>query len=259
MSSPVVVVTGASKGIGLAITRILLQKFSATVVAISRTRSSDLGDLFKTHGGALIIEECDVADETALRSTLINVEETLGHLDALVLNAGVLEPLGRIGSPESSLDGWRSHFEVNLFSCVNAVKVALPALRKSKYTGRVIFTSSGSAVGGTPGWGPYNASKAALNSLCRTLANEEPDIITVAIRPGKVDTAMQTTIREKGAGPMTDKDYQIFIREHEEGKLVKPEDCGHVMAALSVLATKELSGGFFSWNSKECEPYRWPA
>ena len=86
-----------------------------------------------------------------------------------------------------------------------ALKVALPALRESELGGKVVFVSSGAAIKGTPGWAPYNASKAAMNSLCRrvicsyefnymptvftrTLAEEEPDIVSVAIRPGMVDT-----------------------------------------------------------------------
>lgn len=75
--------------------------------------------------------------------------------------------------------------------------------------GRVIFVSSGAATGNIFGWAPYNASKAAVNGLCRcvpaqlpypqslnsvyairTLAQEEPDIVAVAVRPGKVDTAV---------------------------------------------------------------------
>lgn len=74
---------------------------------------------------------------------------------------------------------------------------------------RVIFVSSGSATGNTYGWAPYNASKAAVNSLCRcvlhqsgllmlrlnalsrTLAQEEPDIVAIAVRPGRVDTAVR--------------------------------------------------------------------
>ena len=84
-----------------------------------------------------------------------------------MLNAGTLHPLGRIDAPSSTLDIWRSHFDVNFFSLVTALKAALPALRASRFGGKVVFVSSGAAAGGVPGWGPYNASKAAMNSLCR--------------------------------------------------------------------------------------------
>ncbi len=90
--------------------------------------------------------------------------KNFGHIDGLVLNAGVLDPMGKIASPDVSLDGWKAHFDVNFFSLVTALKASIPSLRKSELGGRVVFVSSGAAVGNTAGWGPYTASKAALNS-----------------------------------------------------------------------------------------------
>jgi len=113
-----------------------------------------------------------------------------------VLNAGTLDPLTRIASPDAAdLDQWRRHFDTNFFSLVSALQVATPLLRESKAPGgaRVVFVSSGAAVGGTGGWGPYNAGKAAMNSLARTYANEEPNIVSVAFRPGVVDTDVGQT------------------------------------------------------------------
>jgi NAD(P)-dependent dehydrogenase (short-subunit alcohol dehydrogenase family) len=90
-----------------------------------------------------------------------------GRLDALILNAATLHPLTRITSTDTPLDAWRTHFEVNVYSLVTALKAAVPSLRESPIGGKVIFISSGAAVGGVAGWGPYNASKAAMNSLNR--------------------------------------------------------------------------------------------
>jgi NAD(P)-dependent dehydrogenase (short-subunit alcohol dehydrogenase family) len=87
------------------------------------------------------------------------------HLDGLVLNAGVLEPLGPIADESIPLALWKSHFDINFFSLIPALRVSLPALRSAQ--GNLVFVSSGASVGGMAGWGPYNASKAALNSLCR--------------------------------------------------------------------------------------------
>jgi NAD(P)-dependent dehydrogenase (short-subunit alcohol dehydrogenase family) len=110
---------------------------------------------------------CLSVDETALTGAISLAEKTYGHIDGLILNAGTLDPLGRIGNPDVLLESWRTHFDVNFFSLVTALKAALPALRKSKLGGRIVFVSSGAAVQGTVGWGPYSASKAAMNSLCR--------------------------------------------------------------------------------------------
>jgi NAD(P)-dependent dehydrogenase (short-subunit alcohol dehydrogenase family) len=75
--------------------------------------------------------------------------------------------MGNVMDTSKSLADWRKHFDVNFFSLVTAIRAAVPALRSSELGGRVVFTSSGSAVGAIAGWAPYNASKAAMNSLCR--------------------------------------------------------------------------------------------
>lgn len=71
----------------------------------------------------------------------------------MVLNAGTLDPLGRIDAPETTVDSWKTHFDVNFFSLVSVLKITLPTLRKSELGGRVVFVSSGAAVGSTAGWG----------------------------------------------------------------------------------------------------------
>lgn len=104
-------------------------------------------------------------DEAAFTRAIQSVPAKYGHLDALVLNAAILGPTTRIISTDTPLDAWRTHFEVNVFSLVTALKAAAPSLRESPNGGKVIFVSSGAAVRGVAGWGPYSASKAAMNSL----------------------------------------------------------------------------------------------
>ena len=104
-----------------------------------------------------------------MRSSVSRGLEKYKRIDGLILNAGVLEPLGKIASEDISLDQWKKHFDVNFFSLVTAVRATLPHLHKSQLNGgpKIIFMSSGAATGNTYGWAPYNASKAAVNSLCR--------------------------------------------------------------------------------------------
>ncbi|KAI5124922.1 hypothetical protein M0805_007350 [Coniferiporia weirii] len=253
---PVIVVTGGSKGIGLAVVTALLESFGAIVVSVSRSRSSALIALLQKHPSTLLTIEADATDEPAVRAAISLVLDTYRHIDALVLNAGVLEPLGRIGAPGTTTDSWREHFELNFFSLLYTVQAALPALRESGHGGRIVFISSGAAVSGTPAWGVYNASKAAMNSFCRTLANEEPDVVSVALRPGMVDTSMQETLRTVGPAHLRRDDMNRFVKAHSEGTLVKPDDVGHVVASLSLAAPKALSGMFVSWDSEECKDFR---
>ena len=77
-----------------------------------------------------------------------------------------------------------------------------------------------------------------------TLKNEEPDVTTVAVRPGIVDTAMQTDIRDKFLNNMDKKDQQKLQSLKDEGKLLLPESPGNVIAELAVRAEKKLSGLF---------------
>ncbi|CAE6365497.1 unnamed protein product [Rhizoctonia solani] len=252
--SPVIIVTGGSRGIGLAVVGALLKSYKARVVTFSRTRSPEISALASEHQDSLALLEGDVTQEQSAHSAVELAKSKFGRLDGLILNAGTLDPLGRIDSPESNVDGWKSAFDINFFSLLHLIKAGLPLLRESH--GRVIFVSSGAATGGIAGWGPYSASKAAMNSLARTLANEEKDIVSVAVRPGVADTEMQSTIRSRGLASMKPEEHSRFTTLHAESQLVKPEDTGHVIAGLSVGAKPELSGNFVDWLSDEVKEFR---
>jgi NAD(P)-dependent dehydrogenase (short-subunit alcohol dehydrogenase family) len=176
------------------------------------------------------------------------------QIDSLIINHGVLTPVKRV--VDFTPEEWRSVFDINFFSAIALVSIpliqhnpfsqpqikpALPALRKSH--GRIIFTSSGAAVGAYSGWGAYGSSKAAMNHLGLTLSVEEPDITSVAIRPGVVDTDMQKEVRGH-ADVMDATDAEKFRTLHETGKTLRPEQPGDVIARLAVGAEKELSGKF---------------
>jgi NAD(P)-dependent dehydrogenase (short-subunit alcohol dehydrogenase family) len=151
------------RGIGLAVTEILLDNFNVTVVALSRTTTKELRalhDRFNNNSlsidtepeNQLQIIECDVSNEDRLGQAISEADKKHGRIDGLILNAGVVNPMGRIDSPDNNIDSWKALFDVNFFSLVSALKAAIPGLRKSK-PGRVIFVSSGAAEGGTAAWG----------------------------------------------------------------------------------------------------------
>ena len=78
--------------------------------------------------------------------------------------------------------------------------------------------------------------------LGMTLALEEPDICTLSIAPGVVDTEMQRELREIHSAVMTEEDTRRFQNLHKEGKLLKPEQPGNVMARIVLAPPFELSG-----------------
>lgn len=119
-----------------------------------------------------------------------------------------------------------------------------------------MLCSSGAAVGAYATWGAYGASKAALNHLALTLSVEEPDVTTVSIRPGVVDTDMQVSIREAHHKAMDEKDAAKFRELKETGGLLRPDQPGNVMAKLALDAPKELSGQFMSWNDEKLASFQ---
>ena len=122
-------------------------------------------------------------------------------------------------------------------------KAAIPELRKTK--GRIVVVSSGASLRGYASWGAYGSSKAAVNSLVQHLAVEEPDITSVAVAPGRVDTDMQKEIREQGAqGGMDPKVHATFVDAFEAGILYPPEKPGEVIAKLALEAQPTLSGTY---------------
>ncbi|TLD22127.1 hypothetical protein PspLS_07937 [Pyricularia sp. CBS 133598] len=251
MASKVVIITGASRGIGLAIAQYLLQA-SHKVVLVARSEDNIL-KLKERYPDQVVYCKADLGTKEPSTSVITeSAIKTFGQLDGLVLNHGTLEPLGRLEN--AKLDEWMQAYNTNLFSCLSLIKDAIPHLRETK--GRIIFTSSGAALKGYSSWGAYGSSKAALHSLCQHVAVEEPDIVSVSVGPGRVDTDMQKLIRETGKGVMADKDYAGFQTAFEEGRLNKPEWPAQVMASLVLEAKPELSGKYASWDSETCAPYR---
>lgn len=94
-----------------------------------------------------------------------------------------------------------------------------------------------------------------MNHLSAHLAVEEPDITSIAMSPGRVDTAMQKVIRDTGAGHMADKDHTSFVSAFDKGELFKPEQPGNVMARFVIKPQHDLSGKYFKWQAGELSAY----
>jgi NAD(P)-dependent dehydrogenase (short-subunit alcohol dehydrogenase family) len=181
---PVAILTGASKGLGLALARTLAQQDWTVVVDARdadalRQATSDVANVVALAG--------DVADP-AHRAELVAAAERLGRLDLLVNNASTLgaSPLPRIDS--LPLDTYRQTLEVNLVAPLALVQAALPLLRASG--GRIVNITSDAGVEGYETWGGYGSSKAALEQLSNVLAAEEPGVRVYWVDPGDMRTEM---------------------------------------------------------------------
>jgi len=263
---PTIILTGGSRGIGLACLKLLLKPpIRANVVSLSRSFPPELQELKKNHDQNLVVIQGDVAIDSDNKKAVDAAIHRFGSLDGLILNSGTIkferidDPRSRSDSRIGSLESWKEVFDVNFFSLVSILKHAVGHLKHSLLGARVVFVSSGASVGGIASWGSYNASKAAMNSLCRTLASEEPSITSIALRPGVVDTEMQAQLRAEAKEVMNSANYKHFHGLHESSKLVHPDGPAEVMCNLAIRAEAQLSGQFLSWDSLDLAAYRSPS
>lgn len=250
MASKVVIVTGASKGIGLAITQELL-KNKHRVVLVSRG-VGELAKVKERYPEQVEYLGVDLTEPDAASKVTGLALKAFGQIDGLVVNHGVLSPISRIET--CSMDEFKKLYDVNVFSAVSIVQAAIAPLRQSK--GCIVFTSSGAATKAYTAWGPYGMSKAALNAFAAHVAVEEPDITSISIAPGRVDTNMQKELREKGEGFMDPTVHGDFVDAYKKGDLLKPEQPGNVIARLVVDPNPSLSGKFLRWNAAELSAYQ---
>ncbi|MCI3204056.1 MULTISPECIES: SDR family NAD(P)-dependent oxidoreductase [Pandoraea] len=178
-------VTGASKGIGLALVRELL-KSGANVVATSRTLAS-LVDLIGPASDTFLPVQVDLVDERSVQACVAQAIAQFGRIDVIVNNAGY----GLQGTIEGISDEeLRRNFEVNVFAPAHVLRHVLPHMRQQR-SGHVFNVGSIAGFqGGYAGWGIYAATKFALAGLTEALAAEiaEFGVKATLVYPGPVRT-----------------------------------------------------------------------
>jgi len=185
----VAVITGGSRGLGLALARALAPCGWSMVMdargtdALERARA-ELSEVTTVRAIA-----GDVGDE-AHRRRLVEDARALGGLDLLVNNASLLGPSPQPVLERYPLDVLEDVFRANVFGPLHLVQLALPLLRRSA-DGRIINVTSDAAVEGYEGWGGYGSSKAALEQLSNVLAAEHHDLRVYWVDPGDMNTRMQ--------------------------------------------------------------------
>lgn len=254
MTQPVIIVTGASRGIGAA-TACWLATQGARVVLVARSEEAlqAVAERVQRLGGEALVESADVSDANACANVVDLAVRTFGRLDAVVNNAGILQPIARIA--EADQVQWKYNIEVNLLGVFYMCQWAIPHLRETE--GRIVNVSTGAAISPIEGWSAYCAAKAAALHFTRVLALEEPAITSVALRPGVVDTEMQAIIREEGQKAMPPERHAYFKQLKESGRLAPPEEPARVIAWLALHAPSTLSGEFVEYtDSRYADPAR---
>lgn len=181
---PVAVVTGASRGLGHALTTALVAGgWHVVVDARDAVRlANSLADLPEA---AITRVPGDVAD-AAHRQALADAAERAGGARLLVNNASVLGPSPQPALADYPLDELQRVYAVNTVAPLMLVRTLLPQLRATR--GRIVNISSDAAVEPYEGWGGYGSSKAALDQLTAILGAENPDLLVYAFDPGDMNT-----------------------------------------------------------------------
>ena len=243
--NPVVIVTGASRGIGASVAR-WLGKVGACVTLVARSPEplERVGQDVEHLGGVALTIHGDVAKEETCLRTVKKTIDRFGHLDALVSNAAIFEPIASVAHADA--EAWRHNIEVNLLGPFLMAKAGIPHLLRQK--GRIINVSSGAANTPVQAASAYCASKAALVQFTRVLAAEEPSLTVLALRPGMVDTEMHALIRREGPKAMSSEQVAYYQSLKTEGELEPPSVPARSLAWLSLHAPRDWSGQFLNYD-----------
>ena len=242
LASRIALVTGASRGIGYATAR-ALAKAGAHVIAVARTQGGleELDDDIRKDGGSATLVPLNLTDVDGIARLGAALNERHGKLDILVGNAGIAGPSSPLGHIE--LKPWTEVMAINITANFQLIRCMEPLLRQSD-AGRAVFVTSSAASNANAYRGPYAASKAALDTLARSWANEtaSTSIRVNLFDPGPIRTRMRATVFP-GEDPMT---------------LDTPEQVADFIVPMCLPSWSE-TGKLYDYNSREVKNFHPPS
>lgn len=227
----VVIITGASSGIGEATAKLLASKGAKVILGARREdKLKKITAEIKNEGGEAAYKVVDVVNPKDNEALVELAKDTFGKVDVIFLNAGLMP-----NSPLSALkvDEWNSMIDVNIKGVLNGIAAVMPTFKEQK-SGHVITTSSVAGLKSYPGGAVYGATKWAVRNLMEVLRMESGlegnNIRTATIYPAAINTELLETITDKetleGATKMYDQ-YGITpdrIANVVEFAIDQPED-----------------------------------
>ncbi len=208
MRGKVVVITGASRGIGAAAAQVFAQ--AGAQVALLARSETEIAALATAIGAQAMAVRCDVGDWDQVQSALALVQARFGRVDVLINNAGVIDPIARLAEADPA--DWGRAIDINLKGVFHGMRAALPIMR-AQGAGTIITVSSGAAVNPMEGWSAYCSAKAGALMLTRTAHLEEGPhgVRVLGLSPGTVATEMQMKIKVSGVNPISQLDFSVHI------------------------------------------------
>jgi 3-oxoacyl-[acyl-carrier protein] reductase len=229
----VALVTGAATGIGRAVALRLAGQGLAVAVNYSRSQAEAEDTLaeVRRRGVPGILCRADVADDAAVRAMVARCAEELGGLDVLVNNAGTTRFIDHTDLEALTDEVWDEIFGVNLKGAFHACRAAAPLLQER--SGAIVNVTSVAGLSGQGSSIPYAASKAALNSLTRSLARAlAPRVRVNAVAPGPVLTRWLADHADA---------VERSVRATPLGRAATPEDIADTVVFLA-LGTSLMTG-----------------
>ncbi|XQE67437.1 SDR family NAD(P)-dependent oxidoreductase [Pseudomonas sp. P3C3] len=242
-----VLVAGASRGIGLALTTQLLERAEvAKVFAVARhaPASADLLALQARHGSRLQLLACDLRNEAAVATLASQLLAQTARLHLLLCSVGILqEDAARAEKSltQLSLEGLMASFQSNCFAPILLLKHLLPLLRGKHPCSVAALSARVGSIGDNRlgGWYSYRASKAALNQLLHTASIElkrlNPQSCVLSLHPGTTDTELSRPFQAKIAAD----------------SLFSPEFAARCLLQQVAEHGPEDSGSFWAWDGQQ--------
>jgi NAD(P)-dependent dehydrogenase (short-subunit alcohol dehydrogenase family) len=233
LAGKTILVTGASRGIGYAAAREAARR-GAHVIAVARTVGGleDLDDEIKAMGGQATLVPLDIRDGDGIDRLGAAIFERWKSLDGLIANAGMLATLSPV--PHVEPKEFEQSFAINVAANYRLIR-SMDLLLRQSVAGRAVFVSSSAAQSAKAFWGPYAASKAALEAMVKSYAAE---VATTSLKvnlfyPGAVRTAMRAKAMP-GEDPL---------------KLPHPRDVAPALVEM-VEPGYAANRSLFDWNDK---------
>ncbi len=241
LDGKVIIVTGASRGIGSAAAAALAQAGASLVLTARDERLTE--QVARSIGGSAWARACDVSDYAAFEALVADTKARFGRLDGLINNAGVIEPIASIAQSDPA--AWARNIGINLTGAYHAIRAVLPSMLEAE-GGTIVNVSSGAAIRPLEGWSAYCSAKAGLHMLTRAVALETAGkgIRVFGFQPGTTDTDMQVLIRASGINQ---------ISQIPRGNLTPVAHPASAIVYLCTSAADDLNGQEFSLRD---EPFR---
>ncbi len=207
LSGKSIILTGASRGIGAAAAEAMAAEGAALLLlARSADGITSLATRLRKGGAQAEAMTCDVSEFSQVQAAVGRAHEAFGRIDALINNAGVIEPIG----PMATVDprAWAHAADINFKGIFFGIRAVLPGMR-AQGSGTIVNLGSGAAHNPLEGWSHYCAAKAAAEMLtrCAHLENRGRGIRVYSLSPGTVATDMQRAIKSSGINPVSQMDF----------------------------------------------------